>query len=450
MFAMTAAEIARITGGRLLLGDPDVVADRVVIDSRQSGPGALFAAFVGERLDAHDFLEDAAASVALISDADKAQGTCILVDDVAGALTDLASANRARLTCPVIAVTGSSGKTGTKELLTAVLSRSLRTVATHANRNNELGVPLTLLQADGATQALIVELAMRAPGEIAALAALVRPQIGIITSIGLAHLERLGSPEAIAAAKAELLSALPADGLAIYPDDTGYTELLRAATTARRTLLTGFDPGADCFASDIVIDDEGRAAATVRTPCSVLRLHLSSPGLHMLANALLVVAAAQELQADDDDIVAGIDEAHPADERGRRIEVAARGVSVMDDTYNANPESMAAALRTLASLSPSRPEGRRIAVLGDMLELGTASEAAHRAVLALATELGLEYLFVFGERFGAVSSPEVAYDDMGMLTQALGSFARPGDVVLVKGSRAMRMERVIEALQSED
>jgi len=454
MFALTATEIARITGGRLLCGSEEACVTRVVIDSREAGPGTLFAAFSGEQVNGHDFIEaafEAGAPLALVSEASCcAKGTLILVPDMQTALWDLARDNRARLTCPVIAITGSTGKTSTKELLAAVLSRKLKTVATRANFNNDLGVPLTLLQAGPDTQALIVELGMRGAGEIARLAALVRPQIGIITNIGLAHLERLGTPEAIAAAKAELLAALPEDGLALYPDDTGYTELLRAATTARRTGTFGRDPEADYRATGIMIDDEGRVSATVRSPQNTLRISLSTPGLHMLSNALPVIAVAEELQFDDQTIAAGLGQAPAATLRGERLELPERGVSILDDAYNANPTSMAAALRLLATLRPNLATGRRIAVLGDMLELGEASEQAHRDVLDLAAELGLEYLFVFGSQFAAVAPPELVYDDMVELTRAVCSFVGPGDIVSVKGSRGMRMERVIEALQNVD
>ncbi|MCL2324412.1 MAG: UDP-N-acetylmuramoyl-tripeptide--D-alanyl-D-alanine ligase [Actinomycetia bacterium] len=450
MFPLTATEIARICGGRLLQGDAGAVADRVTIDSRASGPGALFAAFVGERVDGHDYLKpafEAGASVALISDADKVRGTCILVDDVAGALGALAAQTRERLSCPVIAITGSSGKTTTKELLASVLATgidpSARVVATSGNQNNELGVPLTLLAAGEDTQALIVELGMRAAGEIAALADLVRPRIGIITSIGRAHLETLGSLDAIAAAKAELLSALPGEGLALYPDDTGYDELLRSATTAKRTQTVGAGADADYRALDIDFDEQGRATARVQGPDSSFTLHLALPGRHLLSDALLVVACAHELGMGDEAIARALAGAPAVDLRGAVVEVAELGIRLIDETYNANPDSVEAALRTLALRST---RGRRIAVLGDMLELGDASEPAHRRVIELAAELD-ECLFVFGSCFSRVCAPHLAYDDIALLIRALRDFVRPGDLVLVKGSRGMRMERVVEALK---
>jgi len=472
MFTLTATEIARICAGRLLCGAQATSTGPAVIDSRQACPGALFAAFSGTSVDGHDYVEAACAAgatVVLITDAERAEELCarvchqkgngssgsdaaalILVTDMQAALWDLAREVRARLDCPVIAITGSSGKTSTKELLVSVLSCTRRTVATYANHNNELGVPLTLLQADARTQALVVELGMRAAGEIAALAALVRPQIGIITSIGLAHVERLGSPEAIAAAKAELLSALPPEGLALYPDDTGYTDLLRAATTSQRALTVGFEPGADYVATEVTIDDQGCASAIVRTPRFTLPVTLQVPGRHLLSDALLVIACAQELGIPDDVTREGLSRAGVVGSRGARLEVPQRQIAIIADTYNANPESMAAALRTLATLQPGQPGGRRVAVLGDMLELGEAAPDAHRGVLDLARELGLEYLFVFGSQFGAAATPEIAYDDMVVLAQTLCCFVQPGDIILVKGSRGMRMERIIEALQNKN
>jgi UDP-N-acetylmuramoyl-tripeptide--D-alanyl-D-alanine ligase len=286
---------------------------------------------------------------------------------------------------------------------------------------------------------------MRGAGQIADLAALVRPDIGIITNIGLAHLELLGTPEAIASAKAELLAALPADGLAIYPDDTGYDALLRATTTARRRCIVGSSPDADYRACEISFDERGCATAQIQGPNSTMRVELSTPGAHVLADALLVVACAQELGVDDPQITRGL--ASAATPRAVPIVLIGRRVEVIDDSYNANPDSMAAALRTLALAHPS---GRRIAVLGDMLELGEASEGAHRGILELAHELGLEYLFVFGSQFSAANKADLAYDDIDQLTSVLDAFLRPGDLILVKGSRGMRMERVIDALKGEE
>ena len=462
MFCLSAHDIAQLTGGRILCGSEELQADNVVIDSREAAPGALFAAFAGASVDGHDFLDAAfcgGARIALISDLSRADdlmeqaqrsgAALIHVADVQAALWDLARANRARLHIPVIAITGSSGKTSTKELLTAVLAQRMKVVATYANYNNELGVPLTILRAGKDTEALVVEMGMRAAGEIAALAELAAPQIGIITNIGLAHIETLGSPRAIAAAKAELLAALPQDGLAIYPDDTGYTELLREATACARTLTCSMDdPAADYYASGLESDAQACFTATVHTPRSQLRVRLQVPGRHMMANALLCIAAGEELGLCDDDIAQGLAGAQTVGLRLASIDVASRGIRILADAYNANPDSMAAALRTLSALRPPLPQGRRVAVLGDMLELGDAAPAAHRALLELAGELGLGYLFVFGSQFCAVAPPEVAYDDMVVLTQALCAFLRPGDVVLVKGSRGMRMERVIEALQA--
>ena len=461
MLCFAAAEIAQITNGRLLCGSEELMADNVVIDSRQASCGSLFAAFNGESADGHDFLESALAAgarIALISDtarleelmalAQQRGAALILVADMLTALSDLARANRARLRIPVIGITGSSGKTSTKELLASALSQSLRVVATWANHNNELGVPLTILRAGEDTQALIVEMGMRAAGEIAHLAQLAAPTIGIITSIGLSHIETLGSPAAIAAAKAELLAALPTSGLAIYPDNTGFTPLLEAACAAQRTLMTGTGPAADYYLTDAATDAQGCVSAVIHTPGSKMRVALGIPGAHMMANALLVCAAAQELGLADGAIVRGLEAAHTVGLRLAWIEAPGRGVRILADAYNANPDSMAAALHTFAESAPTHPQGRRVVVLGDMLELGDTSADAHRAVLALAQELGLECLFVFGSQFCAVASPEVAYDDREALISALRSFLHPGDIVLVKGSRGMRMERVIEALQA--
>ncbi|MCL2654676.1 MAG: UDP-N-acetylmuramoyl-tripeptide--D-alanyl-D-alanine ligase [Coriobacteriia bacterium] len=460
MLRMTAAEIARATGGRVCAGSADAEADACVIDSRAASPGSVFVAFTGAHGDGHDYLEDVAragAAIALVTKPVPAPAsgslTLIQVDDACQALQDLARFQRSRLCIPVIGVTGSTGKTSTKELLKAALNTGLKTVATEANHNNELGVPLTLLSADETTEALIVEMGMRAAGEIALLAEIARPQIGVITTISDAHLERLGSRENIARAKAELFEALPAgtDGLAVFQAGVPFERLLRSATSARICTVGRAPVKADLVASDLCLDSQACAHARVTFPDGrTLPLDLSVSGAHNIDNALLALAVGLHLGLDAEAMTAALQAVTPTGLRLKSVDVPKRGITLIADAYNANPESMAAALRTLASLQPSRAGGRRIAVLGDMLELGAASAEAHRAVLTLARELGLECLFVFGSQFGAVCSPEVAYDDMVVLTQSLCSFVRPGDIVLVKGSRVMRMERVIEALQAEN
>jgi len=428
-----------------------------VIDSRQARPGSLFAAFVGERLDGHDFLESVAGAgvtVALVSRPIKlppAGLTLIQIDDLHGALQDLARYQRSKLTIPVVAVTGSTGKTSTKEMLRAALGSKLRVVATEANNNNELGVPLTILAADESTEALIVEMGMRGRGEIALLADIARPQIGVITTIGTAHLELLGSRENIARAKAELFEALPPEGLAVFPAEVNFSPLLRASTKAQ-ICTVGIDPcQADLTASDIRLDEQACPHARITLPDgSEVLLDLQVAGLHNVSNALLALAVGLHLGLDAATMATALAAVRSTGMRLNIVEAPDRGIRLVVDAYNANPDSMAAALGSLAALQPAQPEGRRIAVLGDMLELGEESESAHREVLAQAAGLGLECLFVFGSEFSAVAPREVAYDDMGVLTRSLCSFVRPGDIVLVKGSRVMRMERVIEALQAQE
>jgi len=324
-------------------------------------------------------------------------------------------------------------------------------VATEANHNNELGVPLTILTADETTEVLIVEMGMRAAGEIAFLAEIAQPQFGVITTIGDAHLELLGSRKAIAHAKAELFEALPATGTAFMPANVNYAEVLREASRAPVITVGRAPVSADYEAGNVTLDDQARAHMTIYTPSGEAQeVTLAVPGEHNVENALLAFAVGDFLGRAVTEMAEALAQVQLTGSRLNILDVAGRGIRVIDDAYNANPESMVAALRSLKALQPPHADGRRIAVLGDMLELGAASAEAHRTVLALADELGLECLFVFGSQFSAVSLPEVAYDDMVVLTQRVCSFVRPGDIVLVKGSRWMHMERVICALQAEN
>lgn len=463
MLSFDAAEIVRATGGRIIAGDPLTRAWSCVIDSRDATPGSLFIAFSGEQSDGHRYLQAAAragATIALVTETPAEAGDLclILVDDARAALQDLARYQRSRLTIPVIGVTGSTGKTSTKEMLRAALGSALNVVATQANHNNELGVPLTVLAADASTGALVVEMGMRAQGEIALLADIARPQIGVITTIGDAHLERLGSRENIARAKAELFEALPEDGLAVVAAGVAFEPLLRASSKAPLRTVGRDGVRANIRASQLRLDRQACPHARVTMPDGrEILLDLSVPGVHNVDNALLVLAVGDWLGLDPEAMCAALASVAPTGMRLNSFEISARGLTVIADTYNANPDSMAAALRTLAALQPGEPGktggsgvGRRVVVLGDMLELGDASLEAHRAVLELADELGLGYLFVFGSQFCAVAMPGVAYDDMDVLTRAVSSFVRSGDLILVKGSRGMRMERVIDALQEQD
>ena len=449
------AEIASATGGRLV-GDPEGYCRRVVIDSRLVAPGDLFVAIIGERHDGHDFIPQAAAAGARAFVASRpmevpAGLSAVFVGDTVAALGAIARHHRRRFDLPVVAVTGSTGKTTTKEMIAAIGGVRRRVARTEGNLNNEIGLPLTLLSLSPGDELLVVEMGMRGPGQIAALAAIAEPQVGVVTNIGLTHLELLGSQEAITAAKGELVAALPASGTAVLnADDPRCLSLARK--TRARVLRFGLGEGAEVRAVDLAGDPEG-SSFTLRAPEGVaFPVRLSVPGLHQVRNALAAAAAALAVGCGPEEIRAGLAGFGLRRGRGAAVE-ATGGWTVIDDTYNANPASMEAALAVLAARSP---RGRRIAVLGDMLELGPASGEAHRAVGHLAARAGVALLLTFGREargigLGAVSAglpPDAVrhYENKEELLADLRETLRPGDLVLVKGSRGMRMEEIVSGL----
>ena len=484
MLAFSAQEIARASGGKLICGDPEALATSCVIDSRTVQPDSLFVAFKGEHSDGNDYIDAAIAAGATVilsgaQNTDKvssgASRTAVIqVNDTLVALQNLARYQRSLLEIPVIGITGSSGKTSTKEMIKAALGTALRVVATEANNNNELGVPLTVLSADETSEALVVEMGMRARGEIALLAEIARPQIGVITTIGDAHIELLGSRENIARAKAELLEALPADGEAIVPANTAYADVLRSVCQTPITRVGLAPDQADIVASDITLDEQAFPHARVSLPDGkTLTLNLSLPGAHNMSNALLAIATGLCLNLEPLAMADALATLTPSGMRFTVIRLPQLNIRVINDSYNANPESTAAALTTFAAMQTI---GKRIAVLGDMLELGTESAQAHQSILGLTKELGINHALTYGDHYQAAGQrsggnsehsagakaegrgeqtnrgreeyPHFSASDAGMdaLLQNLIDCIEPGDLVLVKGSRGMRTERVVDAL----
>ena len=457
MIPLTIAEIAEITGGTLhdVPSPDDLVAGPVVVDSREVVDGALFVAIKGERTDGHGFAAGAVESGAAAVLASRAVGVpAVVVDDPAAGLARLARAVLDRLAgLDVVAITGSSGKTGTKDLLAAVLETDGATVAAVGSFNNEIGVPLTVLTADRATRHLVVEMGARGPGHLTFLCEVAPPRIAAVLNIGAAHLGEFGSREATAAAKRELVEALPPDGVAVLNADDPL--VLAMASAAPGPVLTfGTAASADVRARDIEVDDQGRARFELVTPTGSHPVQLSLHGLHHVSNALAAATVAHALGLSVAAVAGALSEATP---RSRwRMEVVERedGVTVVNDAYNANPDSVRAALEALAAMSKGR---RSWAVLGEMRELGAAAATEHAAVGTLAVRLGLSRVLVVGD--GARGIYEAARETAGPRTTHLGeepvlvadvdealavlhAQLRPGDVVLVKASRAAGLERV--------
>lgn len=455
----SAADAVRWSGGELRQGDPEARFEGVSIDTRTLRPGQLFAAIRGPRHDAHAFAGQAAAAgaagllVAKDAELPGAVGSIpvVAVADTTLALGAVAAGHRASFEGPLVAITGSNGKTTTKEMCAAIFATVAPCLRTRGNLNNEFGLPLTLLEREAAHRSVVVELGMNHRGEIARLAAIARPTIGVLINVGTAHIEFLGSRDEIAREKGDLLAALPAEGVAVVNADDPRA-LGQAERTRARVLRFGLVPEAEVRAERITSLGERGFAFDLVVPGARQAVHVAGLGEATVANALAAAAAAVAAGCSAADAACGLAAYEPIGGRMERVALP-RNIIVIDDTYNANPQSVELALRSLARL---RGSSRGVAVLGDMGELGEASEQAHRAAGRLVAELGLDFLFALGPRAGetAGGALEAGMDpsrvhvesDHEALGASLRRMLRGNDWVLVKGSRSMRMERVVRAL----
>ena len=441
---MALSTIAVWTHGRLLGADAEVAG--VAIDSRRLQPGELFVALSGERVDGHDYLAAAAARgavAALVMRRVDSALPQVLVDDTTLALGDLASAVRAQRSARVVGITGSNGKTTVKTLAAAILSRHGRTHVSTGNYNNEIGLPLTLLALPPDAEYAVLEMGAGKPGDIAYLAAIARPDIGLVNLIAPAHLERMGSVEGVAETKGALYQALPADGVAIINADDAFASFFVGLAGARRQLRFGLEHPADVRA-DILDARVDGSRFVLRTPQGDAEVALPLPGRHNVANALAAAAIALALEVPLATIVAGLQQASAV--TGRLVRTALPGGgTLLDDSYNANPGSMAAAIDTLALAG-----GERWLVLGDMAELGTDARVLHAGIGTRARERGIERLFAVGPlgaaTVAAFGSGAQHFADQPALIAALRAQLHAGVTCLVKGSRSAAMERVAAAL----
>jgi len=463
MIPLTLAQVAEATGGQLR-GDPEaVVAGGVVIDSRRAGPGGLFAAVPGERADGHDFASAAVAAGAVAVLATRPVPVpSILVADVPAALAALARFVVDSLPAVAIAgITGSSGKTTTKDLAAQLIERLGPTIAPAGSFNNEFGHPLTVLRADFSTRYLVLELSARGPGHIAYLCAIAPPRYGAVLNVGHAHAGEFGGLDQVAQAKGELVEALPAGGAAILNADDPRV-LAMSARTAARVVTFGVRSHADTSppaiqAADVRLDDLGRPSFTLLTPEGRAEVALRLHGAHIVPDALAAAALARELGLGLADIADGLSAAVA---RSRwRMEVYRRkdGVTVINDAYNANPESVRAAVAALQRLAQ---DGRAFAILGHMAELGAISRASHEDVGEFAARAGLAGLVAVDEEAAPIlagarrvrswTGETLAVPDGAAALDALANQLKPGDVVLVKASRAAHLEGVAAALIEEE
>jgi UDP-N-acetylmuramoyl-tripeptide--D-alanyl-D-alanine ligase len=453
MKPVTLREIASAVGG-LAIGS-DVRVTSVATDSRLVRPGALFVAMPGEHTDGGLFVPEAfgfGAAAALVRDGTETPGPAVFVHSTGDALLKLAAAERRGAAATVIGVTGANGKTSTKDLIAAVLSPRLRTHASRASFNNEVGLPLTILDAPADTEALVCEMGARRAGDVALLCRVARPDVVVVTNVGVAHLEIFGSWETIVQASAEPVEALDEDGVAVLNGDD---EVVAAyATRCRGRVVTfGLTAGVDVRAADVTLGDDGCASFTLKIDGQRERVDLAVAGQHMVPNALAAAAVAWIVGLSAGEVAAGLKGASVSPWRMETF-TTPDGVRVVNDAYNANPESVAAALKAARWMAR---DSALIAVLGPMAELGPIAVEEHARVGELATRLRVDRVVTVGDQAAAIAIAAVregvepanvaSYADLDGALADVRAHARPGDVVLVKASRIAGLERLAEALR---
>ena len=456
----TAKRICDATGGEIACGPTHRIFTGVSIDSRTIGSDDLFVAIHGTNHDGHQFIPAVMekgvrgivlnkANTADIHHVIEKDILCIAVDDTTKALGDLGAYQRKESGVTLVAITGSNGKTSTRAMTAAVLSERYNTLSTKGNFNNEIGLPLTLLRLSDDHQWAVVELGMNAPGEIARLSKMATPDIGIITNVAEAHLKGLGSIENVATAKAELLDYLSPEKTAILnADDPLFSELKRHCTC--RIVTFGISEKSDIRAESVAMD-HGHVRFTLIIDGQMLPVRLNTAGKFMVSNALAAAAAGLIAGLTPEEIRTGLESFNPVYGR-MMVQESPRGIHVIDDTYNANPNSMMAAISTLIDLKGT---DRGVFVAGDMLELGVLSDDLHRKIGAFAAQKGVDIIFSVGEKARLIADEAIRnkFDENSVFTgskkeiiESLSKNLKKGDWVLVKGSRSMAMEEIVKDL----
>ncbi len=448
MISMQTAELAQILTGTLT-GD-DVAFQGALTDTRKIRGGELFIALRGLRFDGHDFAataNSAGAAAMLVDHAPACDLPHVMVPDTRLAMGTLASHWRQRFNMPLIAITGSNGKTTVKEMLRAILGTEGSVLSTAGNLNNDIGVPLTLFDLDSEHDYAVIEMGANHAGEIDYLSRLAQPDVALITQCAPAHLEGFGSIAGVARAKAEIFNGLRPQGCAVINADDPYADLWLEVNHDRGKLCFGLNSNADVRAEDIQVEADASSRFQLVTPAGRAEVRLPLPGRHNIMNALAAAAAATVIGYTPEIIAAGLQQLQPVAGRLARV-TGAGGNVLIDDSYNANPASLTVAIEVLVAL-PARPW----LVLGDMGELGHEAEALHYSAGEQARALGVERLYGVGElsrhAVSAFGAGGLHFDTMESLIERLQGDIGSGVAVLVKGSRSARMERVIEALREE-
>ncbi|CAH1204580.1 UDP-N-acetylmuramoyl-tripeptide--D-alanyl-D-alanine ligase [Paenibacillus allorhizoplanae] len=458
MIQRTLDQIATMLRSEVSGVHGDILIKGVSTDTRSIQAGSLFIPLIGENFDGHQYAEDAyqKGAAAILWQVDHGPAPsgipCIHVEDTLAALQDLAKAYRKELSVRIIGITGSNGKTTTKDLVAAVLGSTYEVHKTKGNLNNHIGLPLTLLLLEETTQFAVVEMGMSGRGEIALLSEIAEPEAAIITMIGESHLLQLGSRDEIARAKAEIVTGMPIDSLIIYNGDEPLIEQALGELDlpeGLRRIRFGQGHDNDRYPSDIRMDADG-AYFTINSP-GYEELFIPLLGTHNVVNTLAAIAVGEAFGVTPSAVAAGLRALQMTSMRIEKL-TAASGLTVLNDAYNASPASMRAAIALTEQLSGF---GRKFLVLGDMLELGEHEEQFHRGIGAMLSPERVDYVFTFG-RLGRFIAEEAAkqfpqaqiraYDDKAQLAEELAALASPEDLVLVKGSRGMRLEQVVHSL----
>ncbi len=454
MESLKCREILEATGGTLAFGDAELDICSISTDSRRIGKGALFIPIAGERFDGHDFITSsleagAAASLTQSRLIPTVPGKAVIrVCDTVEALGKIAKYYRKKFGIPFVGITGSVGKTSTKDMVAEVLACSFNVLKTKGNFNNEIGLPLTIFNIDRSHEAAVIEMGMSGFGEISRLTSIVRPNIAIITNIGLSHIEKLGSRQNILKAKLEILEGLDNGGIVVLNGDDKLLYGIKDLVSFK-TIFYGMEEGLDYQAFNIKTEGEKGTGFELTVNGRDYKIHVPVPGLHNVYNALAAVAAGLELGMDMDSVINGIARFTPS--KMRMDIIKHKGATIINDTYNASPQSMEAAINVLKEVAGSN---RTIAVLGDMLEMGEWAFNAHVDVGIFAVSREIDYILTVGESgrniaVGAIEagaekcrvhSFEKNEDAAGFLKELF----KKGDVILVKGSRGMKMEEIIE------
>ncbi len=454
--------VAEACAAEIRRGAAETLVKNVCTDSRQAKADDLFFAIRGEKFDGHDFLNEVAAKniAAAVVEKSKVQSpkskvpdcAMLVVNDARIALGKLAAAYRTQFDLPIICVGGSNGKTTTKELIASVLRRKFSTLASEASFNNDIGVPMTLLRLEKSHQAAVLEAGTNHPGELAPLVKMIAPKFGVLTNIGREHLEFFGDVAGVAQEEGWLAELLPSDGKLFVNGDNEWTEKIIARAKAK-IVRVGLGEKNDWRAEKIRLDKNGvtfRVQTAEENLCGEYRINLL--GRHQVTNALFAIAVGEELGLSRAEIQSGLAECKPPKMRLQFWE--ANGVRVLDDCYNANADSTIAALETLCDLPL---QGRRVAVLGDMAELGAHSESAHAEIGRRAAELKIGQLFAVGKMASVTAKAArdgglnrvIEFENVESAVTAIRKFLKSGDVVLLKASRASRLERIAETLKAE-